>query len=234
LYFPVEAGDPVKFEQDVKRMAQALVEQVKSPDKTLKGDTGQPQRDAMSDSLGAVGRAMVLAYLGREQGTKAPPMFEAWASQRDFVNPENSSLSVRVLLTKNQLSDLQSTLRKLVEAGEKAQIDPGNFFSQLRSAAVAMGRDPSRLAQAKVKNLEQSGLMGEYLDGLPYQSNLMAIDQDTWVRMTVGQQQVIIDDVKAKIVLYQRFHDDVDRWVKLNDAAGDGDRVYPVPIDSLP
>ena len=35
LYFPVEAGDPARFEADVKRMAQALVEQVRSPQKAL-------------------------------------------------------------------------------------------------------------------------------------------------------------------------------------------------------
>ena len=76
--------------------------------------------------------------------------------------------------------------------------------------------------------------MGEYLEGLPYQSRIMSIDPDGWARMGVGEQQAIIDDVKSKIALYQRFHDDVDRWVKLDDGAGAGDSVYPVPIDSLP
>ena len=52
--------------------------------------------------------------------------------------------------------------------------------------------------------------------------------------MGVGLSEAIVDGIKSKIALYQRFHDDVDRWVKLNPAAGDGDRVYPVPIDALP
>ena len=233
LYFPVEAGDPAKFEGDVKKMAKALVEQVKSPEKAL----AAPQAgkgDAVQDSVDAVGRAMVLSYLGRQQGVKSPPMYESWASDRDVKNREIPSFTVRVLLTKNQLSDLQNTLRRLVEAGEKAQLDPGSFFNQLRSAAVAMGRDPSRLGQGQAKNLEQAGLMGEYLDGLPYQSQLMSIDFDAWTNMGVGQSQAILDGIKSKIALYQRFHDDVDRWVKLNPAAGDDDRVYPVPIDALP
>ena len=76
--------------------------------------------------------------------------------------------------------------------------------------------------------------MGEYLDGLPYRSDLMAIDQDRWAAMSVGQSQEFMDRLKSKIALYQRFHDDDDRCVKLNDAAGDGERVYPVPIDALP
>ncbi|HMN81961.1 MAG TPA: vWA domain-containing protein [Burkholderiaceae bacterium] len=249
LYFPVEAGDPAKFEADVGRLARALVEQVKAPQALLKPPapprtpaTGAPppaktaaaDGDALEASARAVGRAMVLAYLGREQATQANAMYEAWAADRDLRRPDTASLSIRVLLTKNQLSDLQTTLRKLVETGERQQIEGGNFFNQLRSVAVAMGRDPSRIAQGPVRNLEEAGLMGEYLDGLPYRSDLMALDQNRWAELGVGGTQAVIDRLKSKIALYQRFHDDVDRWVKLNDAAGDGDRVYPVPIDALP
>ncbi|MCK6433123.1 MAG: VWA domain-containing protein [Aquabacterium sp.] len=233
LYFPVEAGDPASFEADVKRMANALVEQVKSPGKVLQA-VAAAKAEALQDSVDAVGRAMVLSYLGRDEGTQAPPMIEAWASDRDPVNRDVASFTVRVMLNKNQLSELQATLRRLVEAGERAQLDPSSFYNQLRSAAVAMGRDPSRLGQGKAKNLEEAGLMAEYLEGLPYQSQLMTIDLDTWTNMGVGQSQAILDAIKSKIALYQRFHDDVDRWVKLNPAAGDGERVYPVPIDALP
>lgn len=236
LYFPVEAGDPARFEAGVKQMASALVEQVKSPQKVLaapaKAPPGKP--DQVQEAVDSVGRAMVLSFLGRQQGVKSPAMFEAWASDRDVRNREIPAFTVRVLLTKNQLSDLQSTVRRLVEAYEKTQLDPGSFFNQLRSAAVAMGRDPSKLGQGKAKNLEQAGLMGEYLDGLPYQSQLMTIDFGSWTNMSVGQTQAIIDNLKSLVVLYQRFHDDVDRWVKLNPAAADGDKVFPVPIDSLP
>jgi len=233
LYFPVEAGDPERFEADVKRMANALVEQVRNPAKALQAPA-PGKGDAIQESVDAVGKAMVLAYLGRQQGVRSPPMYEAWASDLDVKNPDVKSFTVRVLLTKNQLSDLQSTLRRIVEAGEKAQLDPNSFFNQLRSAAVAMGRDPSKLGQGKARNLEQAGLMGEYLEGLPYQSQLMSLDFDAWTNMGPGQSQAILDTIKSKIALYQRFHDDVDRWTKLNPAAGDGERVYPVPIDALP
>ena len=97
-----------------------------------------------------------------------------------------------------------------------------------------MSRDPNRVGQASARNLEDIGLMGEYLDGLPYQSKIMGLDQDTWTLMGVGQQQALIDDVKSKIALYQRFHDDVDRWVQLNREGAPGDAVYPIPLDVLP
>ncbi|WP_244433959.1 vWA domain-containing protein [Azospirillum sp. B506] len=237
LYFPVPAGDADAFRTQVQRLAELLVNQVKAAEGEAKPPAAaapSPEDQRMAKAAEDVGKAMRLAYLGEVQGTKAPSMFEAWASDRDFRKPDIASFSVRVLLTKNQLSDLQATLRKVTEAGERGQIDPGDFFNQLRSAAAAMGRDPSRIAQGKARNLEETGLMGEYLEGLPYQSRIMSIDPDGWARMGVGEQQAIIDDVKSKVALYQRFHDDVDRWVKLHDQASAGDAVYPVPLDSLP
>lgn len=238
LFFPVEAGDQQAFKSQVQRLAEALVNQVRSAGQKPASESSGTVAGAASDKLAQVtekvGRAMQLAYLGEVQGTKAPRMFEAWASDRDFKQPDIASFSVRLLLTKNQLSDLQTTLRKVVEAGEKGQLDPGDFFNQLRSAAAAMSRDPNRVGQAGARNLEDIGLMGEYLEGLPYQSRIMGLDQDTWTRMGVGQQQALIDDVKSKIALYQRFHDDVDRWVQLNPEGAAGDAVYPIPLDVLP
>jgi len=235
LYFPVPSGDPKAFRVQVTQLADLLVDQVrKAGDPAAAATATKPADPQLAAATEAVGLAMRLAWLGKVEGTAAPAMFEAWASDRDFARPDVTAFSVRVLLTKNQLSDLQATLRRVVEAGERAQIQPGDFFNQLRSAAAAMGRDPARVGQGTARNLEQAGLMGEYLDGLPYQSRLMALDEDSWSRMGVGEQQAVIDDIKSKVALYQRFHDDVDRWVRLADGAEAGDAVYPVPIDSLP
>jgi len=260
----VEAGDPARFETDMKKLASDLVAQVKAPEKLL---AAQRARDAgpaavgasttaapsaaapttaakpvaaasppgASDPVDQLGKAMVLAYLGREQATAAPPMYEAWATREDLRNADVKALEVRVLLTKNQLSDLQETLRRYIEAGVAGQLAPNDFFNQLRSAAVAMRRDPARMGQGAAKNLVQTGLLAEYMDGLPpYRSQIMQLDEDGWVNMGVGEQQELLDELQSKIAAYQRFHDDADRWVKLNEAAPDGERVYPIPIDALP
>ena len=214
--------------------ADLLADQVRKTGVPAAPTAAKPADPQLAAATEAVGFAMRLAWLGKVEGTAAPAMFEAWASDRDSARPDVTAFSVRVLLTKNQLSDLQATLRRVVEAGERAQIQPGDFFNQLRSAAAAMGRDPSQIGQGAARNLEQAGLMGEYLEGLPYQSRLMAMDEDSWSRMGVGEQQAVIDDIKTKVALYQRFHGDVERWVRLAVGAEAGDAVYPVPIDSLP
>jgi serine/threonine-protein kinase PpkA len=244
LYYPVPSGDPQIFEKRVGALADALVENVEAVrgradfDKLLEGgvgpSSGDEQEDDLRQSAADIGRAMALAWLGRQQGTKAPPMFEAWSLDRDFGNPQVSAFTVRLLMSKNQLSDLQRTMTGTLEALDAGQIDPSDFFNQLRSAATAMGRDPNQVGQGDVKNLAATGLMGEYLDGLPYQSRIMTLTEDDWTRMGVAEQQSLIDDVASKLRLYQRFHDDSDRWIALNEGDDPGDWVYPVPLDALP
>ncbi|MEZ5728034.1 MAG: vWA domain-containing protein [Burkholderiaceae bacterium] len=248
LYFPIQAGDPAKFEEGVLGMAKSLVDQVKSPARLIKQALAQPapvspvakpppKLDPAAEAkarLDAVGRAMVLAYLGRVKGEKAPPFYVAWTSDRDIADPIRATLSVRVLLTKDQLSDMYEVVRRTIEAGEAGQISSTALFEQLRSAAVALSRDPSKIGKGKAKNLAEAGLMGEYLEGLPYRSVLASMPLDDWTNLGVAKSEKILESLRAKLALYKRFHADVDAWVKLNPDGGEGDKVYPVPIDSLP
>ncbi|MEO1091057.1 MAG: vWA domain-containing protein [Pseudomonadota bacterium] len=238
LYFPIPAGDPALFEEQVARLAEALVRQVREARREVeapdRGEASAAPSSGLDRAARQVGRAMALRYLGRTAGVQAPQMFEAWAADRDLANPDVASFSVRLLVSKNQLSDLQRTLQLTVDALEAGQIDPDDLFNQLRSASAAMGRDPSKVGQADARNLAETGLMAEYLEGLPYQSRLMSLTEDDWFRMGLGDQQAIIDDAISKIRLFQRFHDDTEHWIALNDGDDPGDHVYPVPIDVLP
>jgi hypothetical protein len=178
---------------------------------------------------------MALAYLGSQNQTQAPKMFEAWATDRDLNTPTSTALEVRVLLTKNQLSDLQQTLKRIIDAGKRGQMAPADFFDELRSAAAAMSRDPARIGRQATAKLGELGLMGEYLDDLPYRSKLMGIDQATWSAWSLAEQQALLNELEAKARLYERFHNDVSLWVQLGGPGGNpGDAVYPIPIDALP
>ena len=239
LYYPVPSGDPAVFADTVGRLADALVAQVKGAEAAVSkpGAAGTIPNNGpltVEDSAALIGRAMALAYLGREQGQEAPSMFRAFATDSDLVDPDVQAFTVRVLLSKNQLSDLQKTLEFAVTALENGQIDPDDLFNQLRSAASAAGRDPNQIGQGAARNMEESGLIGEYLEGLPYQSRLMGLTEDDWIAMGVGDQQAIIDEAYANIRLYQSFHDDSARWIALNEGAAPGDHVYPVPLEVLP
>lgn len=247
LYYPVDAGSVDQFGKMVDTLSETIVAQVngayrgeevagsaRSADPNFgkeppKDDAARMQRDAAM-----LGQAMQLAYLGRTEGTSAPPMISAWLTDRDLKKPEVATTDVRVLLTKNQLSDMQQVLRSIAEAGQAAQLSPNDFFSRMRSAAVVLGRDPNAINDPKAVKLADLGLMGEYLDDLPYRSKVMDIDQQMWSSWSISQQQTFLDEVNRKLRLYQIYHDDVDRWVALDGGADPGEAVYPVPLDALP
>lgn len=246
LYYGVPAGDAAQLGRVIETIAGTLTEQVKliGEGEVTEGDlvdqaaanrTGDASLDALKGGIARAGYAMQLAYLGRTNGARVPSVFEAWVADRDVANPDTVALEVRVLLTRNQLSDLSEALKAIIYAGEVGQISPESFFDEIRSAAAALARDPDKVRRTDVRNLAETGLLSEYLEGLPYRSKVMNVTRDLWLSWSIGEQQAFLDEIEAKIRLYQQFNADVDRWTVLAGRAGDGgEAVYPVPLDALP
>lgn len=241
LYYPVAAGDVGQFGRVVEALGEALANQVADAETRFGANAEPPPVTNSEDPLAridadalVVGNAMMLAYLGREEGAAAPSVIEAWAADRDIGDPTVAALDVRVLLTKSQLSDLQEVLKAIVDAARVGQMAPESFFDELQSAALALSRDPTTVGSGEARNLADLGLIGEYLEGLPYQSKIMGIDQDLWLSWSVGEQQAFIDEIEAKIRLYEAYHNNVDRWIALDGGRVPGDAVYPIPLDALP
>ncbi len=251
LYYPVDAGNVAEFGKLVDTLADALAANVEAaaggkatvgsaltaaPDFGADKNAAKPAdpQQRMRRDAAMLGHAMQLAYLGRVSGAQAPPLFKAWISDRDAVRPDVPTTEVRVLLTRNQLSDMRTVLDSIAKQAEAARLEPADFFKKMRSAAVVLGRDPNMINDPKATRLADLGLLGEYLDDLPYQSRVLQLDQATWTAWSIGQQQAFIDDVNRKLRHYQIMHDDVDRWVALDQGADPGEAVYPVPLDLLP
>lgn len=255
LYYPVDAGDVSHFGARIDDLASAITDQVKA---AYRGDmaagsalgadadygkatpaptkavAGQPADDSMLADAALLGHAMRLAYLGEKTGASVPPVFQAWISDRDLLEQQVPTTEVRVLLTKAQLSDLSDVVRRIADAANEGLISPADMFDRLRSVAATMGRDPNQLAKGDSPTLGQLGLMGEYLDGVPYPSEVLSLDEDEWKRMTGTQQQELIRRLNTKLKLYQRYNADVDRWVSLAEGSDPSEHVYPVPLDALP
>ena len=241
LYFPIEGGSVEDYghvvdsviDQLSTSLAKAAKGEIESGGGSANKGGGTAETQARAKAA-TVSRAMQLAYLGRERETQVPAVLDSWITDRDIGQPDIATLEVRVLMTKNELSDLQQTMKLVVEAAKKSEIAPADFFNQLRSAAASMSRDPGKVGSQQSRKLADLGLIGEYLDDLPYKSKVMNLDQETWESWGITEQQAFIDEIEAKIRLYQRFHDDTGRWVMLDGGKSGGDAVYPVPIDSLP
>ena len=243
LYYPVEAGNVGAFGQAIDTMGASLVNQIKmaSTGEVVAGSaasaTGAPPSSLaaqMARDAELMGRAMQLAYLGEVTNAKAPPFFKAWISDRDLVQQNLPTTEVRVLLTKAQLSDLSSVVQQIVDAANASLVSPGDMFERLRSVAATMGRDPNDLRQANATKLGEMGLLGEYLDGLPYQSDILSLDEDGWKSMSVAAQTQFMMRLNTKLRQYQIYNQDVASWVSLAKDSPASEHVYPVLLESLP
>ena len=241
LYYPVDAGDVNSFGTMMDTLADNLTEQVKNAamGKDSAGAAGSARKDEDSKNISTedmdlLGHAMKLAFLGSRQQTTAPDFFSGWLSDRDLIDHQKPTATPVVLLTKLQLSDLKEITTRILDSANAGILNPDDMFAQLRSVAVSLGRDPSALGDSKTLKLSEMGLLGEYLEGLPYKSRIQELDEDTWSSMGPDEQNQTIEDLESMLAYYQQCNDDNDRWVSLAEDADASENVYPVPLEALP
>ncbi|MCW0180712.1 MAG: VWA domain-containing protein [Zavarzinia sp.] len=232
LYYGVEGGTAEALGHVVDQLVDTLIAQAQATVAASSAPSASvPAGGTDIARQGAiVGYAMRFAYLGRVQGTRAPDVFRAWAADRDTRDPTLAALDVRVLLTKNQLSDLAGSLKAILDKGEQSRLSPQDFFGQLRSAAAATSRDPSQ-----VRNIGNLGdLLGEYLQDLPYRSQILGLGEAEWLAMGPSAQRELLDTIEAKLRLYAEFDASPNLWVSFGRGQAAGDSYYPVPLEALP
>ncbi|AIR88598.1 serine/threonine-protein kinase [Pseudomonas cremoricolorata] len=232
LYVSVPGGDVKLFGERVREIGTTFAELAQQVRER------QPQATPVLDAApslaaksAAIGYAMHMDFLGRQQASQAPQLVSAWTADRDLSNPALPALQVCVMLTKLQLNDLQQSLKLIVDAARKTRSSPADFFNEIASASAYMTRDPGALRDGA--NLAASGVLGEYLDGLPYRSKSLSMTQDLWLSLSVAEQEDFIDELESKISLYETFHNDLGNWVRFGNAEP-GDALYRVPLSTLP
>jgi serine/threonine-protein kinase PpkA len=237
LYYPINEGNLNQFGQTVDVLADALLAQVAAtvgrPIAGIRPPQSATER-RIAEQAEIVGTAMRLSYLGRERQQSAPDVVRSFVLDQELQpadpRPEKRPLDVRVLLTRNQLSDLANTLRNIIQAQAAARLAPETFFERVRGAAAATARDPRRMAEFQ----RLGGAFGEYLQDLPYQSQIMEFTQEEWNSMGAGRRTEIVNALEAKLRLYEEFNRQPSLWVSFDGGRDAGEAVYPVPIDALP
>ena len=239
LYFPVEGGDPAKFRDTMQLLVSQLLRNVAAatgvPLDSLRLPPGAALPDAarIQQQLRVVGEAMRLNDVRQADAARAPDLQSSWTTDRDLANPDVFALDVRVLLTRNQLSDLAASLQRIMAAGLAGRTAPETFFDQLRSAFASAATDPQRIAQlGQASNV--GALLGEYLDGLPYKSEIMDIDSDSWIARGPIAQRAVLNDVESRLRLYREFESQTELWHDLSHTGRRGEEVYAVPLEALP
>jgi serine/threonine-protein kinase PpkA len=230
LYFPVPDGATDAFAKTVNALSASLIRHAAETAGHPVANVGEPADPRMEQQVAIVNEAMRLAWLGRIENARAPDIVHAFTTDRDLAAPTIISLDVRVLLTRNQLSDLRDALKRILAAGLAGQMQPEKFFVALRTAFAAAARDPDR-----IPHLDRiGGVIGEYIEGLPYQSEIMDITEADWLAMGALAQSTVLNDVAAKLRLYEEYAAHADLWVDLSGTRTPGEAMFPVPIEALP
>ena len=247
-YMPIPAPTPKagaeNFAKTAKVLAESLTKVVKATAARKMPEKPKPQAKTSSPEDEArrigetIGYAMQLEFLGQQKENRAPSVVDAWIADMDLAqlsdNQYAPTVEVAVLLTKNQLSDLQRTLQIIVDQAERTKkTDSKDFFQSILSASAQMARDPAAFSAKPGQNLQETGVLGEFLDGLPYKSDIMLLKEDDWYRMSVGEQTAFINRLKSRIARYEEYDKDRSNWESFG-AADAGDWVYRVPLSVLP
>lgn len=238
LYFAIADGDPEVYRARAGQIGQIIVDQIAAfrqgdpiaPDAAPPGDTPD-----QADAIASAGRTMQLAWLGAQTAETAPDVFQAVVADRDFARTGLKPLSIRVLLTKSELSDLQEALKIIVDKAEANVIDPDKFFAQVLGAAADMSRRPDKINRRSADTIAEAVSLDEFIADLPYKSRIMGITEDDWLRMSISEQQTVVNELYEKIDLYSRFNEATDIWVDvLGTGASGAALVYPMKLDDLP
>ena len=243
FYFGVKMGEVDAFGRVLENFAGQVAEWVAE---TVRGTPPIPPPVAEGDyrqvpfaqKVQKLGYALRLRYLQRQKGHKIPDLFNAWLVDRDFESPENRSLEVKILLTRNQLSDLQSVLKQVLETAEEGVLSPRNFLNDLQSLAATLSRDPAAVSgstrSSGGRSLTDLGYMREYIEDLPFKGDVMNLSLETWEQWPAKNQLKFIHSLESKVRYYQAVHDNLDLWVSLDGGKVNGDSVFPITLEMLP
>ncbi len=243
FYYGVSLGQVDEFGSVLEILANQITQQVLAttngvpPIPLAQNNDSKTQLNNLQDRVAKLGNALRMRYIQKESGKPLPRVFNAWMLDRDFLNPERSVVDVRVLLTRDQLSDLKNVMQQVLELAEEGVLSPQNFIDDLKSLAATVSRDPSSVAgstSGSGSNLAEMGYMREYIEDLPYTGEVMNLTIESWEEWSAKVQIEFMNRLESKINYYQTLHDHTDLWVTPGGGSISGNSVFPVALDLLP
>jgi hypothetical protein len=251
LYYAVPTGDVAEFGHVLDTLAGQIAMQVQmaaaaqplppepEPEPAVAA-TDNPRLAALQEKVARLGYALQMEYLRRSDTGQVPNVFNAWLLDRDIRDPQQRTLEVRILLTRDQLSELHDILRNVLLTAEEGLLSPQNFLNELKSLAATIARDPERLGATTAvtagsgNSLADLGFMREYIEDLPYRGEVMNLSLEDWESWPARRQIDFLHRLEGKIAYYRALHDNTDLWVSLDGGPIDGDSVFPVALELLP
>ena len=244
LYYGVPTGDLAEFGAVLDSLAGQISAQVaqgvKAPEAESPAARDNPRLAELQGKVEKLGYALRMQYLQQRQGGSLPRVFDAWMLDRDIRQPSRPVVNVRVLLTRDQLSDLHDVLQQVLRTAEEGLLSPQTFLDELKSLAATISRNPEELGRTTAttagegNSLVEMGFIGDYIEGLPYTGEVMSLSLEDWQSWPVRRQVEFLRRLEEKITYYRALHDNTDLWISLDKGPVSGDSVFPLPLDMLP
>jgi serine/threonine-protein kinase PpkA len=175
-------------------------------------------------------QSAMVEYLGAD--AKPPRDLVMWAADRDLTNPSIRALEVRVLLTRDQLSDLILALDRVLQAMQQAKVSNMDFFDALQGLAAQTMKRPERLS--RLASVREAGLVPSFIASLPYRSEILSLTRESYASLTAEQRAALTSRLTAKVSEYAKINETLDGWTSLNPQDPAGRQVYPLQLDYLP
>ncbi|MGU3496672.1 vWA domain-containing protein [Xanthobacteraceae bacterium A53D] len=231
LYFPIEGGQPSAFAQQVQALSGELSQMVEGAVAGRMQDMRGARSGDITGSASRVGYAMQLAYLGSMTSAQVPPVFEGWLTDRDPSDRNAMPVTPYLLMSKNELSTLRDVLKLAIEIGsDPMRASRGGFFQRLREAVALISVKPDA-----VQNAGTLGpVLGEYLQDLPYNSEIINLTVEDFRDMSPVRERQVLDTLKSKLAAIERIHGESARWHQLKPGAPAGESVTIIPLSLMP
>ncbi|MCK5719577.1 MAG: hypothetical protein KAH84_06455, partial [Thiomargarita sp.] len=171
----------------------------------------------------------LVEYIGKD--VIPPKDVIAWVVDRDLFDPAIEALEVRILLNKKQLSSLVQVVGDIITAMKNAKVTERQFFETLQETSTQFIKDPSKIGKAK--NLKESGLLPNFLESLPYRSEIGSLTDERFASWTTQKRTNFAQRLEAKLAQYITINESVDKWIVL-DESDPNNKIYPLHIDLLP
>ncbi|MEM7318382.1 MAG: vWA domain-containing protein [Pseudomonadota bacterium] len=227
FYYGIADGSQSAFESTVAGLITAVTDVIRVARQE------QPVlAPGAAGNVANMGLAMQLAYLGRLKDRQAPDIIQGWISEKAVEDPTRLAVEPRLLVTKNEMATMADLLTELLDLGERSrnEEDAASFFSQVRQVVAQMAQNPDRLVNV---NADTLGGALEFLEDLPYESQLMLTNQTRWQQSAMIRRQ-ILDGMRQKLTQYRKWLLDPTVWTALYADAPDGEHVFAMPFDVLP
>lgn len=200
----------------------------------------QRLRDIAYKAEGFVADAMGQSFMNYLATNNAPDSeFSGWVLSTDLQDHNKPAVDIQIMLRREELSNLEMEVKQRLNEARRAETKQVDFFDSIQGATTTtmhgqMGSENQAQAQAMLNQGQKGEMLANWIEALPYNSDLQSIDRDDFVMSGPTQKASLKHTLSSKLKYYRETLNNRDRWVRLDDSDSRLDEVCLIPLTQLP